>query len=191
MEMFRMILLLLFALPAWNTLSAQACCSGGVPISGNLGLASSTPGDLQLQLTYDHNTLRDLLTVSEVLDDRSRTRKTLSLMLESSYDLSPRFSTSALVPFVRQERLIQTLSGTEDFTANHGLGDIIFLVRYNLISQNAYARVNSLQLEPAQNFQLAEQISLIRGELSFRPIYNRGQERGMGFYGSIIHWGIF
>lgn len=138
MELFRPLLVIIIIFSGWNALFAQACCSGGVPISGNLGLASSTPGELQLQLTYDHNTLRDLLTVSELLNDRSRTRKTLSLMLEGSYDISGRLSVSALIPFVRQERIIRTLAGSEDFTANNGLGDIIFLLRYNLLTRGEY-----------------------------------------------------
>ena len=61
------LILLLLTLP--HSLFSQACCSGGVPISSNLGLGASTAGTFQFQLTYDHNTLKDLLASSERLDD--------------------------------------------------------------------------------------------------------------------------
>ncbi|MEM7371284.1 MAG: hypothetical protein AAF587_21900 [Bacteroidota bacterium] len=113
---------------------SQACCSGGVPISSNLGLASKGIGALQFQLTYDYNTLRDLLAGRTKLQDRSRIRNTHSLLLESSYEFSSAFSISALVSYVRQERIIHTQLGTDDITINQGLGDAIVLFRYTLFS---------------------------------------------------------
>lgn len=112
---------------------SQACCSGGVPISSNLGLASKEIGTLQLQMTYDYNTLRDLLAGSELLLDRSRVRNTHSLLLEASYDVSGAFSISTLTSYVRQERIIQTQVGGEDITINQGMGDAIVLLRYALL----------------------------------------------------------
>ena len=125
-------------------LYGQACCSGGVPISSNLGLTSTEIGQLQFQLTYDYNTLRDLLTLSERLDDDSRTRNTHSILLESSYDISKTFSVSSLFSYVRQERIIRTLAQTEDITTNQGLGDAILLFRYKLLGQNSSSRSNLL-----------------------------------------------
>ncbi|MEM8887312.1 MAG: hypothetical protein AAGD28_04950 [Bacteroidota bacterium] len=125
------LFLLLLTLP--HALFSQACCSGGVPISSNLGLGASTAGTLQFQLTYDHNTLRDLLASSERLDDDRRTRNTLSLILESSYDINQALSVSALFSLVRQERIILTQSNSEDITINNGVGDGIVLLRYNFL----------------------------------------------------------
>ncbi|MEL6843588.1 MAG: hypothetical protein AAFP02_10250, partial [Bacteroidota bacterium] len=53
LRQFCLLLGLLILLPhyAWS----QACCSGGVPISSNLGLASQEQGTLQLQFTYEWN----------------------------------------------------------------------------------------------------------------------------------------
>lgn len=113
------------------------CCSGGVPISSNLGLASKEAGTLQFQLSYDYNTLQHLLAGKTLLDDQSRIRNTHSLLLESSFDLSPSLSVSTLFSIVRQERIIFTQSGTEDLTRNQGLGDAIVLFRYNVIDQKA------------------------------------------------------
>ncbi len=112
---------------------AQACCSGGVPISSNLGLATQEQGTLQLQFTYDWNHLQALFSGNEQLNDDTRIRNTHSFLLETSYDISPAFSISTLFSVVRQERIISTF-GDPDITINTGLGDAIFLFRYNLLA---------------------------------------------------------
>lgn len=112
---------------------SQGCCSGGVPISSNLGLGAGEIGTLQFQFTYDQNTLRDLLFEDQRLDDNRRKRNTRSLILETSYDINKAFSLSGLFAFVRQERIIQTQSASEDITVNNGVGDGIILLRYNFL----------------------------------------------------------
>jgi hypothetical protein len=112
-------------------LHGQACCSGGVPISSNLGLGSLEKGSLQFQLTYDWNHLNDLFSQRRRLHDDNRVRNTHSFLLETSYDISSAFSVSALFSVVRQERIITTFANP-DITSNTGLGDAIFLLRYNL-----------------------------------------------------------
>ena len=141
MSVFRLFVIFLLAKAFGpSTLFAQACCSGGVPISSNLGLISKESGQLQIQLTYDYNTLRDLMTFSERLDDDSRTRNTHSLLLESSYDFSETFSISTLFSWVRQERIISTLIMTEDITINQGPGDAILLFRYKVLGKKEGSR---------------------------------------------------
>jgi hypothetical protein len=44
-----------------NSLNAQTCCSGGVPLSGNMGFAGAGKGTLQMELSYDLNYLSRLL----------------------------------------------------------------------------------------------------------------------------------
>lgn len=38
----------------------QTCCSGGVPLSSNLGLPTGEQGTIQMALTYDLNVFRNL-----------------------------------------------------------------------------------------------------------------------------------
>lgn len=111
----------------------QTCCSGGVPLGGSLGLGAADHRSLQVLLTYDYNALNDLLSDSEQLDDRSRSRTTQSSILELNYGISPRVSIAGVLPYIRQTRTIQTYSGSEDFTAVDGLGDVVFLLKYQLI----------------------------------------------------------
>ena len=112
---------------------SQGCCSGGVPVSGNLGLPAGNKGSVQLQLTLDHNYLDALYSGQGSLDDDTRLRTTSSILLEGSYGLTERFTLSGLLSFVRQTRTISTLPGSSEFTGNAGLGDAIFLARYNLL----------------------------------------------------------
>ncbi len=110
------------------------CCSGGVPISGNLALPAGQGQQVQLLLTYDQNTLRDLFAGNENLQDRSRLRGTSSLLFETSYGLTNRLSISALFSFVRQNREIETIPGRFDQTQTAGLGDMVLLARYQLLT---------------------------------------------------------
>ncbi|MEM7656399.1 MAG: hypothetical protein AAF399_09745 [Bacteroidota bacterium] len=137
-----------------SPLFGQACCSGGVPASGNLGLGSQGKGVFQLQATYDYNQLLDLLDGSQKLEDRTRTRTTHALLLEASYDFHPRFGVNGLFSWIRQERLIETLPGQSDFTSNQGIGDAILLFRYNLLVPNA------AQTGPALSVGLGPKIPL-------------------------------
>jgi hypothetical protein len=109
-------------------LSAQTCCSGGVPLAGNLGLPTGERGVLQLGLSYDLNQLRRLYTGAEAFDETSRTRNTQTILLEASYAISDRVSVDVVVPYLQQERIIRRAQTTTDRTS--GLGDAVVLVRY-------------------------------------------------------------
>jgi len=109
-------------------LTAQTCCSGGVPLASNLGLPSGEKGSLQLGLSYDLNRLRRLYTGSESFDATSRTRNTQTVLLEVSYALTNRFSFDFVLPYVQQERIIRRNQTTIDRT--DGAGDAVALARY-------------------------------------------------------------
>ncbi|MEL6534287.1 MAG: hypothetical protein AAFQ98_02685 [Bacteroidota bacterium] len=112
-------------------LLAQTCCSGGVPISGNLGLPVGNPGTLQLSLTYDFNNLETLYESSQKLDDDTRTRNTHSTLLEIGYQLSERWQISALITGVRQERNLRPIGLEPRNQQTTGLGDAVLLARYS------------------------------------------------------------
>ena len=138
------ILLVFGLLLGGGNLSGQGCCSGGVPVSGNLGLPAGNAKVVQLQLTLDHNYLDALFAEREQLVDESRQRTTSSLLLEGSYGFTERWALSGMVSFVRQTRTISTLSGATDFTGNVGLGDAVLLLRYNLLSDDKSPRTDLL-----------------------------------------------
>ncbi len=128
----RTILLLLTT--SWSaSLLAQACCSGGVPVSGNLGLPAASGQVLQLSLSYDWNVLKTLKAGTETLDDDSRNRTTHSILLEAGYSFTNRFSVDGFFSFVRQERTINQF-GDANFTYSQGIGDAVILFKYKLLS---------------------------------------------------------
>ncbi len=110
--------------------TAQSCCSGGVPVSSNLGLPGSEKGVLQMSLAYDLNVLNTLQDGTRRLDDRSRNRSTHSGLLELGYSWSKRWSTDLFFSFLQQERTITQNGRQTDFDQATGLGDAVALVKY-------------------------------------------------------------
>ena len=86
--------------------------------------------------TYDYNRLDDLVDVSELLDDDTRTRNTHSFLLETNYGLTKRLTLTGLVSVIRQERDITSDFGPGEFTAAQGLGDAVLLAKYRLLDEN-------------------------------------------------------
>ncbi|MGB5668088.1 MAG: hypothetical protein WBM53_14705 [Maribacter sp.] len=110
---------------------SQTCCSGGVPLSSNLGLPNEGKGIWLLGINYDYNNLNTLNAGSEKLNDDSRLRITNSVLLNLGYSLTDRFSAEALFSWVNQTRTI-TQFGNENFTETKGIGDAIFLAKYTI-----------------------------------------------------------
>ena len=109
----------------------QTCCSGGVPISGNLGLPPGSGGTWQLSLGYDVNVLKTLMDGRDVLDDQSRERVTQSILFQSGYSITDRFSADLFFSYVKQERTITQFDKT-DYTSTNGIGDAALLLKYSL-----------------------------------------------------------
>lgn len=121
------IFLLIFVLFIQHHSIAQSCCSGGVPISGNLGLPISDEYKFQLNLAYDLNILNTLKTGSETLEDNTRKRTTHTLIVQSGYTINKYLSVEVLLPFVRQERMLSPIGLPSSFDATQGLGDLVLL----------------------------------------------------------------
>jgi len=129
-------------------LHAQSCCSGGVPISSNLGLPPSFKGTTQMTLTYDINVLRTLKEGTDLIQDRARERITRFLILSVGHAITDRFSIEALLPYVRQERNIRQLGGFNDFESTQGFGDLLVLFKYRVTSVENRKHVLSVGAGP-------------------------------------------
>jgi len=127
-------LLLLVLIGQQNLAISQTCCSGGVPISSNLGLPFSEGQSLQFNLNYDLNNLNTQKTGIKVDGDRTRERLTHSTLLQWSYSLNDKWAVDALFSYVRQERSIFRQGQLSDFTFTEGLGDVVFLLKYKAFS---------------------------------------------------------
>ncbi len=124
----RLCLLALVLLANLPTM-AQTCCSGGVPLSNNLGLPNEGGGSLILGLNYDYNNLNTLNAGSDKLNDNSRKRITNSVLFNLGYAFTDRLSVETLFTWVNQTRTISQF-GNENLTETTGLGDAVFLVKY-------------------------------------------------------------
>lgn len=126
-------LTLLFAVIT-NFSFGQACCSGGVPLGGTLGLGTADYKAFQFLLTFDRNVLNDLMSNSTLLKDDTRSRLTTSTLLEVNYGINERWAIATVLPFVRQERIIKGFEGQEEFTFTQGLGDVMLLLKYRILN---------------------------------------------------------
>lgn len=141
-------LLFPFFLFLFNVLATgQTCCSGGVPLSSNLGLPTGEAKTFQIAVTYDLNVLETLKTGKQRLEDDSRSRRTHSGILELGYSFTNRFSVDGFFSFVRQEREINQFNNT-NFSATNGIGDAVLLFKYKLWSTRGNKSVLQIGIGP-------------------------------------------
>jgi len=134
MKTIKSLLLILLITSSFQSRS-QNCCSGGVPMAGNLGLPAGESGSWQISVNYDLNLLRTLKEGTRTLElttiDRLRT--TQSALLSIGYNFTPRISLESFISYVRQARTITNNQlGTREFTYAQGLGDAALLVKYRV-----------------------------------------------------------
>ena len=110
---------------------AQTCCSGGVPISGNLGLPPGSHGTWQMNISYDLNVLNTLKDGEQTLDDKARERITQSILFQTGYSITSKMSADIFLSYVKQERTIRQFSNT-DYVSTNGIGDAALLLKYSL-----------------------------------------------------------
>ena len=137
LRIFLILILLIF----FNEVSSQTCCSGGVPVSNNIGFQSSDQGTWHISLNADFNVLKTLKNEAETLQDDLRLRTTQSYIFRSAYAVTDRISIESFVPFIRQTRRITTNSGSADRQSTFGLGDPLLMGVADLIKSNWVFRV--------------------------------------------------
>lgn len=154
----------------------QSCCSGGVPLSNNLGMPSAEAGIGQFSLAYDYNNLNTLRSAWNRLDDQSRQRLTHSLMLNWGINFSNTFSVEGILSYLIQERRIQQPIGS-DLARTKGIGDAVILLNFTLLSAPDHALRAALGTKiPIGNFNQRDEQGLI---------YNAELQPGSGAWDAI------
>lgn len=128
-----LLLLLWIAIGGQYHAKAQTCCSGGVPISGNLGLPTASSGTWQFSLNYDANVLKTLKDERDILDDLTRERQTNTIIFEVGYTLTERISFDVFTSYVRQERILRPIGFDKNEVFTNGFGDAVLLGKYKVI----------------------------------------------------------
>jgi hypothetical protein len=113
-----------------TVVNSQTCCSGGIPLSNNIGLTMFEKGTTQVGLNYDYNNLNTLNDGTKVLNDKSRLRVTHSVLLNIGYSISNNLTIEGLFTWVNQRRKI-TQFGNQNLDQSSGIGDGVLLFRYN------------------------------------------------------------
>lgn len=150
---FRKLLIISF-LFGFQVIISQTCCSGGIPLSNNLGLPNEGAGNLQLGLNYDFNNLNTLNSGKDKLDDDSRKRITHSALFNIGYSITDRLAIETLLTWVNQRRAINQFGNT-DLQQTTGIGDAVFLVKYdlpNLIGGNSNLTIGAGTKIPLGSF---------------------------------------
>ncbi|MET2983617.1 transporter [Aureibaculum conchae] len=119
----------------------QTCCSGGIPLSNNLGLEMLGKGTFQIGLNYDYNNLNTLKSGSTTLDDSSRLRITHTGLLNLGFSITNNLAIESLFTWVNQRRKISQF-GNENLDQSSGVGDAILLVKYRF--NNVFGKTSSL-----------------------------------------------
>ena len=113
---------------------SQTCCSGGVPLSNNIGLPILDKGTFQFGVTYDYNRLNTLKEETRKLASNLRLRETHSVLLNMGYTITNNLSVEALFTWVNQKRVIQSNNTKSEAS---GFGDAIVLSRYRIFSNES------------------------------------------------------
>jgi len=136
MNVFKWICILALYLISIQQSFSQTCCSGGVPLSNNIGgLPLSLKKTLQFSLSADLNVLTTLKSGTTELNDNSRERKTFSVLFKSAYSITDKLFIEGLLSWVQQERFIDQ-SGYTDYDKTQGVGDAVLLLNYVYLSSN-------------------------------------------------------
>ncbi len=126
---FRGLFFIIYTL-VFTQINAQTCCSGGIPLSNNIGLSQQEKSTIQLGLNYDYNNLNTLNFGTETLNDNSRLRITHSILLNANYSITNRFAIEGLFTWVNQRRKISQF-GNQNLDQTSGIGDAVLLLKYN------------------------------------------------------------
>lgn len=177
----------------------QTCCSGGVPLSNNLGLPNEGARSWIIGLNYDYNNLNTLNAGTDKLNDDSRLRITNSILANVGYALSDRLSLETLFTWVNQTRTI-TQFGNESFSETKGLGDAVFLAKYAIqdvlganttlnLGLGTKAPLGKSDLTTAEGFQLTADLQ--PGSGAWDALGWVSYSKGLGFRPSATFSGSF
>lgn len=120
-----------------NVIYSQTCCSGGVPISSNIGLPVLDKGTFQVGVNYDYNNLNTLNEGSNKLSDASRKRVTNSYLLSLGYNITNNWTVEGMFTWVNQKREVFSAFGTS-LSETSGFGDFIILSKYQYLNKNNF-----------------------------------------------------
>ncbi|MDH3795411.1 MAG: hypothetical protein OER83_00915 [Flavobacteriaceae bacterium] len=191
---------LIFGVLLGLTSYAQTCCSGGVPLSNNLGMANEGAGTWQIGLNYDYNNLNSLFASSEKLDDNSRRRITHSILWNTSYSLTNHWAFEVLFSWVNQIREISQFSNL-NVTETKGIGDAVLMATHTwpsllgeatnlVLGFGAKAPLGKSDLSSDEGFQLTADLQPGSGAwdgIGYMSLFGQGFRPTATWTGSVLY----
>ncbi len=113
-------------------IKGQACCSGGVPISNQIGIRPTDKHQLSIRGTFDGNFLNSFYNGTNKLDDTNVKRFSQTIFLQGIYGISDRVSINAMMAYVHHKRTVKSAFTEAPPTKVSGIGDAILLAQYKL-----------------------------------------------------------
>lgn len=162
---------------------AQTCCSGGIPLSNNLGLPTLEKGSFQFGLHYDYNNLNTLNAGSDRLDDNSRLRITHSILLNSGYSITDNLSIEGLFTWVNQRRKI-TQFGNENLDQSSGIGDAVLLLKYHF--NNVFGENSAINIGIGTKFPIGSSTETNRQGITLNADLQPGSNAWDVIYWTVI-----
>jgi len=159
---------------------SQTCCSGGVPLSGNIGFAGAGAGTLQMEFGYDLNYLSILKKGSERVSEDTRIRLTQSMLYKAGYSITDYLAVDALFSYVFQSRRTQFQENTS-VAETQGVGDALVMLK--LVLSGLFNQAIDLQIGAGPKIPLGK--SDLKDERGIT--YNADMQPGSGSW-DILTW---
>jgi len=163
---------------------SQACCTAGTPLLGSLEMTSAPKGILQFGLSFEHNSLTNVLNGTEKLKNPERERISESAILEINYGLSNRLSITGLFSYINQVRTITQFNNAANTLTASGIGDIAILTKYSLIPFDIF---NKRELSVGAGLKIPVGNSSLKSSGILLPA---DMQPGTGSWDGLI-WGYF
>jgi len=116
-----------------NVSWSQACCSGGVPISNNIGIRPVDKNIFSVRAFYDANVLNSFYTGTDKLEDGTIKRLSQTIFLQGIYGINKRISINTMLSYVHNKRSL--VDSPEQSTTTNGIGDATFLMQYMFLDK--------------------------------------------------------
>lgn len=117
---------------------AQTCCTGGVPHLAGLRIPEISRGQFGASFSYIYNDNSDLLVNNSEVESSTIYRKVNSILVQTDYGLSDRFSVTIVLPYIFQREEI-AFNGESNSYSNSGIGDVSVWSSYkNDLSANLF-----------------------------------------------------
>lgn len=164
--MKKILAILLFSLSI-HWLHAQACCSGGSPISSNIRLNQIDTSNISIGFTYEYNFLKDLVNGTQKLEDSNRSRVNHAYFTNLRVNVNPKLNVSVLLPFLTQ---IENVFSQNEITFSRsvsGISDVVFLFQQELYKKKNTQIYGGLgiKLPTGTNTRLRENGVLLAADL--------------------------